>query len=73
MNSIAPSIYESIDLNVCIFQKICRKTLISFKVLDNLTKGLSHLELFRPFASEVLDLVHICTLKFDRSLPKIVA
>ena len=39
------------------------KILIIFKVLGNPTKGLVHLELFRPFASEVLAWVHYNTNK----------
>ena len=38
-----------------IFQKICFKILTIFKVLGNLTKGPVHVELFPPYALEVLD------------------
>ena len=48
-------------LKVCIFQKICSQILTIFEVLDNPTKDPVHLELFCPFASEVLGTKYICT------------
>jgi len=39
-----------------IFQKVYLEILILFKVLANTTRGPVYLELFRPFALEVLEL-----------------
>jgi hypothetical protein len=53
-NDFDNSIYLSNYPFENIFQKICPEIFMIFKVLTNTIKGPIHLELFRPFASEVL-------------------